>query len=250
MNRMLDIAYQEMGVHEVAGPQANPRIMEYFRACGGDWVKDDATPWCGGFAGWCAVQCGHDLPAEPLRAKSWAEWGQPCEPQRGCVVVLNRGKDPSAGHVGMLDRIDEAAGRVYLTGGNQGDAVSTASFPISDVVAYRWPAGESRGAAAQEAVESVSIYQIINRVKSFAKWLGIGGSAVGTGNAAAKKAGVKVDAFDGVLSFAGDHWVLILIAGCLLIYCATEIIKDQIKTDVRSGAILPPAPGVPAPVGG
>lgn len=243
---MIDVAHDEMaaGVREVPGPDASPRIMEYFAACGGTWVKDDATPWCGAGMGWICVEEGHPLPPQPLRARSWLRWGQECMPQRGCVVVLERGDNPDSGHVGLLDRIDEARGVVYVTGGNQGDTWSTAPFPIADVLGYRWPEGESRGAAAQEAVQTLPIYRIIDRIRQVAKWLGIGG---GTAAATAKQAGVKVTAFDGLLTFAGDNWALALIVCGLLVYSVAEIIKDQMKTDVRTGAIVPPAPGLPAP---
>lgn len=246
MSRMLEIAYQEMGVHEVDGPDANPRIMEYFAACGATWIKDDVTPWCGARQGFLAKQAGYPLPPEPLRAISWEDWGQPCEPQRGCVVVLKR-RDPSnptARHVGLLDRIDAANGLVYVNGGNQSNTSSIAAYKLADVTAFRWPEGESRGAAMQDAAEGVSIYQIVDRVRKAATVVGVGG---GGSAAAAKQAGVKVTAFDGLLSFAGDNWALILIVCCLLVYCVTEIVKDKIKTDVRSGAILPPAPSMPEP---
>lgn len=135
---MLELAHAEMGVAEVEGEGFNPRIMEYFRASGGDWVKDDATPWCGGFMGWLAHRSGHRLAPEPLRARSWLDWGEILtKPVPGCVVVLKRGSDPREGHVALLEKVD--GDHLYLLGGNQGNKVCIAKFPVSDVLGYRWP---------------------------------------------------------------------------------------------------------------
>src|SRR5262249_44572978 len=60
------------------------------------------------------------------------------KPQRGCIVVFWRG-DPNAetGHVAFYDHDD--GDHIVVLGGNQGDAVTTARFPKSRVLAYRWP---------------------------------------------------------------------------------------------------------------
>jgi len=134
--RHMDIARAELGTHEVDGATANPRIMEYFRTCGGDWAKDDSTPWCGAFCGWVMTRAGLDLPKEPLRARSWATWGEPLAAfEPGCVVVTTRGNDPASGHVTLGDSM--VNGKIMGLGGNQGDAVSIVGIDSSRVIAYR-----------------------------------------------------------------------------------------------------------------
>ena len=61
-------------------------------------------------------------------------------PAPGAIVVIDRNPPhPSLGHVGLCD--GASAARVWLTGGNQGDAVSTASFDRKRVCGFFWPVG-------------------------------------------------------------------------------------------------------------
>lgn len=156
--RHLEIARAEMGVHEVSGSGSNPRIMEYFRACGSsaDWVKDDATPWCGSFMGWLACQVGQGLPPEPLRARSWATWGDPLDKfEPGCVVVTTRGKDPAAGHVTL--GVEAKGDTLLCLGGNQGDEVSIVGISKASVIAYRRFPGVSPTTPLNVAVKSQTV---------------------------------------------------------------------------------------------
>jgi len=50
---------------------------------------------------------------------------------------MPRGNSSWQGHVGFLVGID--GNRIKVLGGNQRDAVTIASFPISNVIAWRWP---------------------------------------------------------------------------------------------------------------
>ncbi len=156
--RHVELARAEMGTHEVAGSASNPRIMEYFKACGSsaDWVKDDATPWCGAFMGWLAKQQGLGLPPEPLRARSWATWGEAIDAfEPGCVVVTTRGKDPAAGHVTL--GIEARGDTLMCLGGNQGDEVSIVGVSRASVIAYRRFPGVSPVTPVQVAVKSQTI---------------------------------------------------------------------------------------------
>ena len=85
-------------------------------------------------------QGGHSLPKHWYRARAWLDWGVPCSPVPGCVVVFNGGpKRPGAGHVGFLLGRDER-GRLMVLGGNQGNSVNVAPFDPARVLGYRWPA--------------------------------------------------------------------------------------------------------------
>lgn len=137
--RWLEIARGELGVAEVQGPGSNPRVIEYHAATTLKATSDD-VPWCSAFVNWVMAQAGVKGTGSAA-ARSWTEWGQACRPAEGCVVVLSRGPGPTSGHVGLLVRIEPKAGRVVLLGGNQGDKVSVAAFPVSRVLAFRWPAG-------------------------------------------------------------------------------------------------------------
>jgi uncharacterized protein (TIGR02594 family) len=142
MTAWLQLAHQEMGVEEIDGSESNPRVMEYFATCGGTWVKDDGTPWCGAFTGYVLATSGQKIATEPLRARSWLAWGTPLDkPVAGCVVVLRRGKDPQQGHVGFYVQSNKDGSSIYVLGGNQGDRVSIQRFNAANVLGYRMPAG-------------------------------------------------------------------------------------------------------------
>lgn len=137
MPAWLDVAEQELGQCEIAGEQDNPRILEYYAKAGFPEIKHDETAWCAAFANFCLAESG--LPTTgSLMARSFLGYGKKiAQPEKGCIVVLKRGKDPSQGHVGFWSH--EKDGRVFLLGGNQGDKVSVASFSKANVLDYRMP---------------------------------------------------------------------------------------------------------------
>ena len=136
----LPIAQKELGVKEVPGPGDNPRIVEYLKSTslGSPDNKNDETPWCSAFVNWCVEQARFKG-TNSAWARSWLKWGREQDigdSWLGCICVLERGLD--FGHVGFLVAYDDD--RVKLLGGNQGDAVTEAWFPMERVLAYRVPA--------------------------------------------------------------------------------------------------------------
>lgn len=127
-----------LGVEEWPGARHNPVIVQMFADKGHGWVQDDETPWCAAFVGSVLASLG--LPhTGKLNARSYEHWGEPValqDAQPGDVVVLWR-ISPSAwqGHVGFFAGID--GDRVILRGGNQGNRVSDARYPVSRIVAVR-----------------------------------------------------------------------------------------------------------------
>jgi uncharacterized protein (TIGR02594 family) len=132
------IAMREMetGVDEVAGPEHNPRIVEYHQSTSLK-ATDDETPWCSSFVNWCMEQAGEDKTNSAM-ALSWLKWGEElAEPRKGCVAVFSRGNIPTAGHVGFY--VDEINERILLLGGNQSNQININSYPKSSLLGYRWP---------------------------------------------------------------------------------------------------------------
>jgi uncharacterized protein (TIGR02594 family) len=173
----IDIARAEIGVHEVSGPAANSRILEYFGATTLR-ANTDEFPWCSAFVNWCLQHAG--IPGtRSAAASSWRTWGAACTPQIGCIVVVQYDVTASAQitnaaianaqitnaavsagqiegfsvtnaaitntavtagfHVGFLLRLDDT--HVHVLGGNQSDQVKESAFPLASyrVVATRWP---------------------------------------------------------------------------------------------------------------
>ncbi|MFA5382481.1 MAG: TIGR02594 family protein [Candidatus Micrarchaeia archaeon] len=135
----LEIAKQERGVAETAGPGDNPRVVEYLKATtlGKPDNQNDETPWCSAFVTWCLEQAGVKS-TKSAWARSYLNWGrEPIDNEdwTGAVCILERGV--SSGHVGFL--MDWTDDKVTLLGGNQGDKVCLATFPMERVLGYRLP---------------------------------------------------------------------------------------------------------------
>jgi uncharacterized protein (TIGR02594 family) len=140
-----EVAEKELGVHEIPGPRSEKRIQEYIASTTyPDPNPDDSeVPWCSCFVNWCMEQAGIKG-TDSAWARSWLNWGrEPTDDDgvgKGAVVVLERGAN--SGHVGFLDDWDyvNGNGRVRLLGGNQGNKVGYAWFPMERVLGYRIPA--------------------------------------------------------------------------------------------------------------
>jgi uncharacterized protein (TIGR02594 family) len=131
----IDTARSYLGTKEYPGAKSNPIILGFWKLARLSGIKDDAVPWCSGFA--CAMFEANGI-ASPHSdsARSWLAWGIPLDaPVLGCVVVFQR---PGGYHVGFVVGQDKA-GRLMVLGGNQGDAVSIAAFSRDRVVGYRYP---------------------------------------------------------------------------------------------------------------
>lgn len=133
----VDIARRYIGVREIKGPKHAAVILVWLAKLGA-WWRDDETPWCGTFVAQVLTEAGVVPVKAWYRAMAWADWGSALHrPLYGCVVVFSR---VGGGHVGIVVGQDPA-GNLQVLGGNQGDAVSIATFKRDRVVAYRWPTG-------------------------------------------------------------------------------------------------------------
>lgn len=131
-----DIAKEELGTSEVAGPGSNPRIITYDKATTLK-ANDDAVPWCSAFVCWCLEEAGLKS-TRSARARSYLDWGVAIEkPVEGCVVILQRGDNPAQGHVGFYTAENDSM--IQVLGGNQHDMVKMSWFKKEDVLGYRWP---------------------------------------------------------------------------------------------------------------
>jgi uncharacterized protein (TIGR02594 family) len=147
--KWFEIAKGEVGQHEVAGGEHNPRIVEYHQTTSLKATTDE-VPWCSSFVNWCMAKAGIKGTGSAA-AKSWLSWGVPCDPKTGCVVVIRQkvaGKDAATGsatgyHVGFLATASPT--HIGLLGGNQSDSVKVSNFPWKSytVEGYRWPVSDS-----------------------------------------------------------------------------------------------------------
>lgn len=125
-------------VQELPGAQQHPAIQWAHMLCGLGPDQPDEVPWCSSFVN--AIAWVLNLPrSKSAAARSWLNVGQVIrlsEATPGAdVVILRRGANPAQGHVGFYAAHDSQ--HVHLLGGNQGNTISIAAFPISDVVGVR-----------------------------------------------------------------------------------------------------------------
>lgn len=125
------IAQKEMGIHDVAGPENNPRILEYAKCTSLD-ASNDETPWCSAFANWCLAQAGVKG-TNSAWAKSFLGWGTKLDtPVKGCIAVFSR---LQGGHVAFFDHAE--GDLIYCLGGNQQDQVKISIFSKLHFIEYR-----------------------------------------------------------------------------------------------------------------
>lgn len=128
-------ARRYIGEREIKGGQHNPLILQMWKTIKRGGIKDDETPWCAAFVGFCLENVGI-VSSRFESAKSYLTWGQKLDgPAPGCIVVFTR---EGGGHVGFLTGMT-IDGRLLILGGNQGDEVNVRAFPESRVSGYRWP---------------------------------------------------------------------------------------------------------------
>jgi uncharacterized protein (TIGR02594 family) len=122
-SKFIQIAQMEMGVKEIKGPDANPRVMEYLNSTT-IRATDDVTPWCSGFVNWVVIQAGM-AGTDSAASASWRKWGQVItKPEYGCIMGYTR--PDGSGHVGFYVGEDESTYSVL--GGNQADMVKVSRF--------------------------------------------------------------------------------------------------------------------------
>ena len=103
-------------------------------------VDPARIPWCAAWANTVLAQSGMETTGS-LMARSFLAWGKAVkgEPHIGDVVVMRRGRNRNAGHVGFFYAFVDLNGAkmVAVLGGNQGKEVRISYYPISKVIAYR-----------------------------------------------------------------------------------------------------------------
>lgn len=136
MPSWLFIAYNELGILEVPGPQSTKRIIEYHSVTSLKATSDEVA-WCASYVGWCLKEAGIKHTGSAA-ARSYLTWGYELkEPIEGCIVIMGRTANPLKGHVGFW--IGESDLQVCVLGGNQSNSVCELMFPKGLILGYRWP---------------------------------------------------------------------------------------------------------------
>ena len=141
-----ELAQRFVGMREIPGEKDNPFIQWSLTLCGFPSDVHDEIPNCSAFAN--AIAWLLRLPrSKSAMARSWLQVGLPISLHLAAagsdVVILKRGKGEqpgpeviaAPGHVGFFSALE--GGDVLVLGGNQGDAVSIARFPVTSILGIR-----------------------------------------------------------------------------------------------------------------
>lgn len=134
MPSYMEVAWRQLDVAEVPGPEDNPKILRFHDATK-DGEAPDEVSWCSSFINYCMQVAGVERTGSKA-ARSWLQWGYDSEGFYGAVTVLWR-VDPKGwqGHVGFL--VGQETEWVYLLGGNQSNRVRVSRYPSSRLLGYR-----------------------------------------------------------------------------------------------------------------
>ena len=138
MKNLLTVAINEIGIKEIKGNDHHQRILQYAKDSFFNWIVDDETAWCSIFLNWAAKQAGLET-SKSAAARSWLHVGHEVNnPEPGDIVIFWREHINShLGHVGIYLGFSIDHSRIYVLGGNQGDAVSISAYPTERVLSYR-----------------------------------------------------------------------------------------------------------------
>lgn len=137
-----ELATRFLGLAEIPGDRDHPWIRWAHSLCTIGETSDE-VPWCSSFVNAIAWMLRRDR-SRSAAARSWLAHGASVPLTEATVgsdiVVLSRGGSPTAGHVGFFagfDESEEGQALVRVLGGNQGNRVSIASFPVDRVLGIR-----------------------------------------------------------------------------------------------------------------
>ena len=142
------IAERFTGLGEVRGQLDNPQIMAMLKL-DAKWPEHDEVPWCSAFANYVCWLLR--LPrSKSLRARSWLEVGEVVPLTHAfCgfdVVIFKRGGGDqpgpevikAPGHVGFYaGHSRDDAQVIGVLGGNQGNGVNVATYPVDRLLGVR-----------------------------------------------------------------------------------------------------------------
>lgn len=140
----LKLAFGDLGLAEVTGPQHEERVVETFAIVGHKQINDDETAWCAAWAG-AKLELAGIRSTRSLRARSYESFGVDAlgdRVPRGAVCVWPRGGNAAQGHVNFA--LDDDGQHITCLGGNQSKkgttgAVTIARYRKAAIVAARWP---------------------------------------------------------------------------------------------------------------
>jgi uncharacterized protein (TIGR02594 family) len=137
--------------------------VAYYADAGHPEIHDDEVAWCAAFVGAMLKRAGYPGSGS-LAARSYLNYGRKIDkPEPGCIVVFWRGSPTSwEGHVAFYVRDDGS--HIRVLGGNQGNAVTEASYPRKQVLGYRMPVPATVKALREAGSSEVKTADTVQKV--------------------------------------------------------------------------------------
>lgn len=128
-------AVKEIGTMEIKAGLVNPKILYYLSNATGKKITEN-TPWCAAFIN-SILKDAKIKHSKKLNARSILDLGKAVKvPEVGDLVVFWRSSvEGWQGHAGFYVR--ELGNVIYVLGGNQGNKVSIAPYPKSQLLGFR-----------------------------------------------------------------------------------------------------------------
>jgi uncharacterized protein (TIGR02594 family) len=140
-------AHQFMGMREIPGAKHHPWIVWAFTLCGLDATDEDA--WCSAAMNGWAYGVPNCPRSRSARARSWLNEGKRITLAEAVVgwdvLIFQRGEGPqpgpnvidAPGHVGLYAGHASDDNGVLTLGGNQGNEVTIARYPVAKLIGVR-----------------------------------------------------------------------------------------------------------------
>jgi len=133
-------AFADLGLHELPGVAARPRIIEMYAKAGHPEIKSDEVAWCSAALNTWMVE-SNLRGTGSLAARSWLTWGRAVDSRkvipRGAVLIFRRGNSSWQGHVCLC--LEDNGDILTVIGGNQSDGVTITRYRRAALIGARWP---------------------------------------------------------------------------------------------------------------
>jgi hypothetical protein len=125
----LQLARSDLGLKEVAGAAANPRIVQMYAAVGHGECTSDEIAWCAASTGFWLKSAGLPIPPPNvnLLARSYLTHGVPCEP--ATVKELREAGSSDSATADTIKKVAIAAGGVASAGAAANQATAPPAIP-------------------------------------------------------------------------------------------------------------------------
>lgn len=135
----MDWLYSHIGETEIAGPIANPFIVDtfYYTSLKGDPLAlDDSTAWCSALA-CAALEKNGYLSPHSAAAASFDNYGTDSTLKYGAILTFKR-QGGSGRHVTFYVGT-EPTGLLRCLGGNQANSLKESIYGADNLVSIKWP---------------------------------------------------------------------------------------------------------------